>query len=72
MSLELARKWLAIAEDDFEMSVIAMDKRKLLHSAFHLQQSQEKALKGIYVFHALGQPPYTHDLSRLADELKAV
>jgi HEPN domain-containing protein len=69
---ELARKWLRIAEDDFEMSLIAREKGKLLYAAFHLQQSQEKVLKGIFVFHDLGQPPYVHDLSRLADALKAV
>jgi HEPN domain-containing protein len=40
---ELARKWLRIAEDDFEMSLIAREKGKLLYAACHLQQSQEKA-----------------------------
>ena len=68
---ELARKWLRIAEDDFEMSMIAREKGKLLYAAFHLQQSQEKVLKGIFVFNNLGQPPYIHDLARLADALKA-
>lgn len=67
---ELAKKWLIIAEDDFEMSLIAREKGKLLYAAFHLQQSQEKVLKGIFVFQNLGQPPYIHDLSRLADALK--
>lgn len=69
---ELARKWLAIAEEDFEMSLIAREKKKLLYAAFHLQQCQEKVLKGIFVFQGLGQPPYLHDLSRLADAIKPV
>jgi HEPN domain-containing protein len=69
-NLDLAKKWLIIAEEDFEMSLIARDKRKLLYAAFHLQQCQEKVLKGIFVYHDLGQPPYVHDLSRLADALK--
>lgn len=69
---DLARKWLIIAEEDFEMSLIAREKGKLLYAAFHLQQCQEKILKGIYVFYGLGQPPYLHDLSRLADTLRPV
>jgi HEPN domain-containing protein len=72
MSQELAKKWLAIAEDDFEMSLIALEKSKLLYAAFHLQQCQEKVLKGLHLYHGLGQPPYTHDLSRLAEALKGV
>ncbi len=71
-NVELAKKWLTIAEEDFEMSIIAKEKNKALYAAFHLQQSQEKVLKGIFVFHGLGQPPYLHDLSRLADAVKPV
>jgi HEPN domain-containing protein len=51
------------------MSKIALQKGKLLHAAVCAQQSIEKALKGLHVLHNLGQPPYTHDLVRLAEAL---
>ena len=70
-TVELAEQWRLISQDDFEMSQIAMQKGKLLHAAFCAQQSIEKALKGLYVLHNLGQPPYTHDLVRLAESLSA-
>jgi HEPN domain-containing protein len=68
-TVELAEQWRLIAQDDFEMSQIALQKGKRLHAAFCAQQSIEKALKGLYVLHNLGQPPYTHDLVRLAEAL---
>lgn len=67
---ELAKKWLQIAEEDFEMSIISLEKKKLLYAAYHLQQSMEKVLKGIFVSKELGQPPYMHDLTRIADAIK--
>jgi HEPN domain-containing protein len=69
-TIELASKWLEIARDDFEMAQIAFDKGKLLYSAFHTQQSTEKSLKGLFVLFEKGQPPYIHDLARLAEELE--
>jgi HEPN domain-containing protein len=66
---QLASKWLLIATDDLEMAEIALEKSKLLHAAFCAQQCSEKTLKGIFVCSGLGQPPYTHDLVRLADAI---
>ena len=66
---ELTSKWLEIAREDFEMATIAFEKEKFLYCAFHLQQSIEKTLKGLFVSLDKGQPPYIHDLVRLADEL---
>jgi HEPN domain-containing protein len=68
-NVELAEQWRLISQDDFEMSQIALQKGKRLHAAFCAQQSIEKALKGLHVLHNLGQPPYTHDLVRLAEAL---
>lgn len=70
-NVELAEQWRLISQDDFEMSQIALQKGKRLHAAFCAQQSVEKALKGLFVLHNLGQPPYTHDLVRLAEALAA-
>ena len=67
---ELAAKWFEIAQEDFEMAQLSYDKDKMVYSAFHLQQSMEKTLKGLFVFFEKAQPPCVHDLTRLADELQ--
>ena len=71
-SVELADRWRQISQDDFEMTEIARQNGKFLHAAFCAQQAVEKALKGIYVLNDLGQPPYTHDLVRLAEAISGI
>jgi HEPN domain-containing protein len=71
-NLELAEQWHQISQDDFEMSQFALQKGKLLHAAFCAQQAIEKSIKGLHVLHGLGQPPYTHDLVRLAESISEV
>jgi HEPN domain-containing protein len=63
---ELGAKWLELAESDLKMAEVAAGHGLLLHSSFHLQQACEKSLKGLHVVLGFGQPPYTHNLSRLA------
>lgn len=66
---ELASKWRSIASEDYQMAEIALANGKLLYAAFHLQQSMEKSLKGKILFFQGTQPPYLHDLVRLAEIL---
>ncbi len=49
------------------MAKIARQHQEFAYAAFHVQQSLEKALKGIYLLHTGNQPPYIHDLARLAE-----
>lgn len=46
--LEDAEEWLARAEQDIQMALLALEARPILGSgiAFHAQQAAEKALKG--------------------------
>lgn len=67
---DLFKKWLLLAEEDFEMANIAFNNDKYLFSAFHLQQSIEKSLKAIYILKKDSQPPYIHDLNKLYILLK--
>jgi HEPN domain-containing protein len=66
---ELAKKWHSIALEDFQMAELSLANNKLLYAAFHLQQSMEKALKGRLLYFQNAQPPYLHDLVRLAEML---
>ena len=66
---ELAKKWHFIALEDFQMAELSLTHNKLLYAAFHLQQSMEKALKGKILYFQNAQPPYLHDLVRLAEML---
>lgn len=53
------------------MAVFALSQGLWLQAAFHLQQAIEKTLKGYIVLTSENDPPYTHDLVRLADVLVA-
>ncbi len=66
---ELAKKWLSIALEDYQMAELSLHNNKLLYAAFHLQQSMEKVLKGKLLYFQNAQPPYLHDLVRLAEML---
>jgi HEPN domain-containing protein len=66
---ELASKWHTIALEDYQMAEIALANDKLLYTAFHLQQAMEKCLKGKILYFQNAQPPYLHDLVRLAEIL---
>ena len=68
-TVELAKQWHSIALEDFQMAELSLANDKLLYAAFHLQQSMEKTLKGRLLYFQNAQPPYLHDLVRLAEML---
>jgi HEPN domain-containing protein len=66
---DIVKDWLELAYSDLEMAEIAAEKNKYMHCGFHLQQSLEKAIKGLIIKLNNKQPPYIHDLLRLSDEI---
>lgn len=71
--LEDAEEWLARAEQDIQMALLALEARPILGSgiAFHAQQAAEKALKGYST--AWGRSfAKTHALLPLIAECSAV
>ena len=65
-NVELFKKWLDLASQDLRMAEFALSQSLWLQTAFHVQQSIEKSLKGLIVLAEIVDPPYTHDLTRLA------
>lgn len=63
---QLFVKWLDLASEDLKIADFALSQSLWLQSAFHVQQAIEKCLKGLIVLSATEEPPFTHDLSRLA------
>ncbi|MCD6350923.1 MAG: HEPN domain-containing protein [Armatimonadetes bacterium] len=58
-----ARRWIAIAKDDFELAQRALRPPALADLAcFHSQQAVEKALKGLLAFLGAKTIPRVHDL----------
>jgi HEPN domain-containing protein len=68
MDQDLLNKWKEFAARDLESASILLKNNELLHSAFHLQQCAEKYLKFIIIKNTNQQPPYIHNLVRLASE----
>src|SRR4030067_793762 len=64
---EKIQYWLEIALDDLDSAKIMLKKKKYLQSGFYCHQAVEKAVKGYFWFHAKDEPPYTHNLLKLAD-----
>ena len=67
---QLLERWESLAQDDATMAELALQRGLYLQAAFHSQQSIEKALKGLIIFLNETEPPYTHDLARLYNELQ--
>lgn len=64
----LLDQWDKLAGNDFKASKILLRESQLLLSMFHLQQSVEKYLKMYFIFKKNGQPPYVHNLIRIAED----
>ena len=64
--LELVRQWFELAQADLESArhLLQHDPPLLRPSCFHLQQTIEKALKGILLLNDQ-RPPRTHNLADL-------
>jgi HEPN domain-containing protein len=61
--------WLEIAEYDLETARIMMEGKRFLYVGFMCHQAVEKSLKAYYVFFLKDNPPYTHNLTSLAQKI---
>jgi HEPN domain-containing protein len=60
--------WMEIAIDDLDSAKIMFKNKKYLQSGFYCHQAIEKTLKGYYWSIKKKEPPYTHNLVKLATE----
>ena len=61
------RRWLEIAEYDFETAKAMLETKRYLYVGFMCHQVVEKILKGYYCKLYDNEPPYIHNLIRLAE-----
>jgi HEPN domain-containing protein len=66
--IEKIQYWIDIAEYDLETAKVMLENKRFLYVGFMCHQTIEKILKGYYVFVKNDNPPYTHNLSYLANE----
>lgn len=59
--------WIEIALDDLDSAKILLKKKKYLQSGFYCQQAVEKIMKGYFCYFKNDEPPYTHNLLKLAE-----
>ena len=60
--------WVDIAIYDMETARAMNSSKRYLYVGFMCHQVMEKALKAYYVKHLGGNPPYTHNLTLLAEK----
>ena len=65
---EKVRYWMDMAEYDLETARVMLKGKRFLYVGFMCHQVIEKILKGYYVFVKDDNPPYTHNLSYIADQ----
>ncbi len=63
----LLKQWKKIAETDLNSAKSLLRDGYLLNSCFHLQQAIEKYLKLFFLWNKKEQPPYIHNLVRIAE-----
>ena len=64
---EKIRYWIDIAEYDLETARVMLESRRFLYVGFMCHQVIEKMLKGYFVSRKNDNPPYSHNLSYLAN-----
>lgn len=67
---EKVKYWMDMAEYDLETARVMLKGKRFLYVGFMCHQVIEKILKGYYVFVKADNPPYTHNLSYIADQSK--
>ncbi|MEA3436043.1 MAG: HEPN domain-containing protein [Thermodesulfobacteriota bacterium] len=67
---EKVKYWMDMAEYDLETALVMLKGKRFLYVGFMCHQVIEKILKGYYVFVKADNPPYTHNLSYIADKSK--
>lgn len=61
------QKWLDIAKEALEVAKDLFRAGRYLYTTFFCQQAAEKAFKGVIEKKLKEEPPYIHDLVKLAD-----
>jgi len=64
---DIVSYWIDIAEYDLETAEAMLITKRFLYVGFMCHQAIEKYLKACYVHVLDATPPYTHNLSRLAN-----
>ncbi len=62
--------WIDLALDDLDSAEIMLKKKKYLQCGFYCHQTIEKSLKAYYWYNCKIEPPFTHNLLKLANECK--
>ena len=61
------KKWIEIAESDFQDGIVLLDSKRYSGALFHFQQAVEKILKAHCFINTGDIPPKSHDLLNLLD-----
>ena len=59
--------WVEMAKYDLDTAMVMLKGKRFLYVGFMCHQAIEKIMKGYFVFVKDDNPPYTHNLSYLAD-----
>ena len=65
---EKVQYWVELSEYDFETAEAMFTSKRYLYVGFMCHQTIEKILKSYFVSRILDNPPYTHNLSYLAEK----
>ena len=68
MSIDKVKYWLERADYDFATAEDLMKSKRWLYVAFMCHQTLEKTIKAYYTQHMPDDPPYIHNLTRLAEK----
>jgi len=71
MKAEIVQLWVKQAEHDLDMATKVMEIKGYSLTAFLCQQAVEKYLKALYIKEKQQNPPRTHYLDKLGQELNA-
>jgi HEPN domain-containing protein len=66
--MDKVKYWLVIADYDYGTAADLMKSQRWLYVAFMCHQALEKTIKAYYSKQLLDEPPYIHNLTRLAEK----
>ena len=66
--MDKIKYWLDIADYDYEVAGDFMQTRRWLYVAFMCHQALEKTIKAYHTQQLPDEPPYIHNLTRLAEK----
>lgn len=68
MNVDKVQYWLELADYDYATASDLMKSKRWLYVAFMCHQTLEKTIKAYYTKHMPDDPPYIHNLTRLAEK----